>query len=69
MNRIFTDKSDYWAGGFLLFVIGIVLVGAVGWVRNIIALVGMESFEPLGMFVVRIIGIFIAPLGAILGYL
>lgn len=45
------------------------LFGIGGWVANIIKLTGM-SFDPLtGMVVARVIGIFFAPLGAILGYL
>lgn len=39
----------------------------VGWVMNIVELAAMEGFS--GMLVLRVAGIFIAPLGAILGYL
>ena len=39
-----------------------------GWVHNIIDIVH-SSFSPLtGLVVLRCIGIFVAPLGAILGY-
>lgn len=52
----------------LIFVI-IWLVGFYGWVSNIIKLWN-SSFEVLsGMLVLRIVGIFLAPLGAILGFL
>ena len=41
---------------------------AFGWVWNIVKMVGMEM--PLtGMFILRVIGIFLAPLGGVLGYL
>ena len=51
-----------------LFWIGLFLGGLFGWVMNIIELIGM-TFDPItGMAVARIIGIFVAPLGAVLGY-
>lgn len=46
----------------------VALAGAVGWVWNIVKLVGM-SFDPLtGLLAVRIVGIFVPPLGAVVGY-
>lgn len=43
--------------------------GAWGWVWNIIKLAEM-TFDPItGMMVLRVIGIFVAPLGAVLGFL
>ena len=49
----------------LLILVGI--VGLWGWVLNIIALTHMASVMT-GMGALRIIGIFVAPLGAVLGY-
>jgi hypothetical protein len=47
----------------------IVLLGGYGWVMNIVTLCNSE-FEPItGMLVARIVGIFIAPLGIVLGYI
>lgn len=44
-----------------------ILIGAfVGWVNNIIDLFHATAFS--GMVVLRAIGIFMAPLGAVLGY-
>ena len=42
----------------------------IGWVVNIIKLTGLEMGNPdvLIEFVLRIVGIFIAPLGVILGW-
>lgn len=52
----------------LLFVLVMVL-GVGGWIANIVKLVG-SSFDPLtGLVVARVIGIFVAPLGAVLGFL
>ena len=54
---------------FELTVVIIWLVGAIGWIANIYKLAN-SSFDVLtGMLVLRIVGIFLAPLGAILGYL
>lgn len=52
-------------------VIGILLIIAFvyGWINNII-IVCHSNFTPLtGMVVVRCIGIFVAPIGAILGFI
>ena len=47
----------------------LVLVGGGGWIANIVKLVG-SNFDPLtGMVVARAIGIFVAPLGAVLGFM
>lgn len=53
----------YWA------IVGFVILGLIGWVLNIITLFG-ASFDPFtGELLLRIIGIFVGPLGAIMGYL
>ena len=46
----------------------IVFVSAWGWVWNIIKLVDMDS-GVTGLFVLRIIGIFLAPLGVVVGFI
>jgi len=51
----------YLSFGILIF------VGLFGWVMNIIEIV--QSTQIDGMVIVRIAGIFLAPLGAVLGYL
>lgn len=52
----------------LALVFLVVVGGLGGWVWNIVKLAHM-GFDPLtGMAVLRIVGIFLAPLGAILGY-
>lgn len=52
----------------VLFLLSVVIAGAVGWVWNIVKLVAMTDILT-GLGIVRIIGIFVAPLGAVLGYL
>lgn len=50
---------------FVLFV----FAGLGGWIANIVKLISMIDGEITAMFVARAVGIFAAPLGAILGYL
>jgi hypothetical protein len=46
-----------------------IIIGVIyGWVMNIVHLVQNEVVWTSGMSVGRIIGIFVAPLGAVLGY-
>ena len=39
-----------------------------GWVLNIIELINMDFVAHIGLGIARVIGIFMAPLGAILGF-
>jgi hypothetical protein len=50
--------------------IAIAVIGFGGWVANIVKLVnsGFEVAQWGGMEVARVIGIFVAPLGAVLGF-
>lgn len=53
-----------------MLVIGaFILAGIGGWIANIVKLVGMDFGAITGLLVVRAIGIFIAPLGSVMGYL
>ncbi len=49
--------------------IGLWIATAVGWVMNIIDLVGMLGGPITVMFVARLVGVFAWPLGAVLGFL
>ena len=42
---------------------------AFGWVWNIVKITGTFNDALTGMFIARCIGVFVAPLGAVLGYL
>ena len=48
----------------------LVIIGGllIGWIANIVKIVGSDFGHITGMLVVRVIGIFVAPLGAILGF-
>lgn len=43
--------------------------GAFGWVNNIITLATANNNEATGTLILRGVGILMAPLGAIMGYL
>ncbi len=65
MNR--TLARTNWASGFGIFMIALVIAGLGGWIANIVKLIGMD-FVVSGMLIARAVGIFVAPLGAVLGY-
>ena len=44
------------------------LAGAVGYIMNFISIVQSEINPLTGMLIARVIGVFIIPLGAILGF-
>jgi hypothetical protein len=46
----------------------VVVVGIGGWIANVVKLIGMLGGEITAMFVARCVGVFAAPLGAILGF-
>ena len=46
----------------------VALVGIGGWIANIVKLVG-SSFDVTGLLVGRVIGVFIPPVGAVLGFI
>lgn len=50
-------------------ILGIWAVGIIGWVMNIVKLFGMINDPITGMAILRGVGIFLAPLGAVLGFL
>ena len=52
-----------------LLVAVLLLGGGIGWVWNIVKIVqsGFDVFT--GMLIARCIGVFVAPLGAVLGFL
>jgi hypothetical protein len=54
--------------GILIAWILIMLIACVGWILNIVSIFN-SSFDSLtGILVLRVIGVFLAPIGAILGF-
>jgi len=60
-------KQQGFSAPELVIAVG-VLAGIVGWVMNIFDIVAAVSDPITAMFIIRCVGIFVAPLGAILGY-
>lgn len=46
----------------------LVVAAVIGWVLNLIAIAHSEFVPITGLLVLRIVGIFIGPIGAVLGY-
>ena len=55
---------------YLIYSIWVLIAAAfIGWVMNIIGIINtVVSGEWTGMLVARVIGVFMAPLGAVLGW-
>lgn len=60
-------QCGFTAFELMLAVVGILVIG--GWIANVVKLVG-SNFDPItGIVVVRAIGVFLAPLGSVLGFI
>lgn len=60
-----------WGGIIMYFAImyfAIVIAIAYGWIANIVTIAHSNFSEITGMLVLRMVGIFVAPLGVVLGY-
>ncbi len=57
------------SGQLALVLLIVALVGAWGWISNIIKLASMDFGGVTGMLMLRAIGVFVAPLGVVLGFL
>ncbi|MFA6201265.1 MAG: hypothetical protein WC679_12765 [Bacteroidales bacterium] len=60
-------KNDYWIIGPILLII-LILLGCFGWSANIYEIFITEEDNLSAKTILRIVGIFLPPLGAILGY-
>jgi hypothetical protein len=61
-------KQQHGFTSFELIIVILILLGVGGWIANIVKLVHMIDGAVTAMFIARAIGIFFAPLGAILGF-
>lgn len=52
----------------LVFAI-VALIGAGGWLANLFKLIEMLDGDVTAMLIARAVGLFVAPLGAILGFM
>jgi hypothetical protein len=52
-----------------LLVVVLLVAGAGGWIANIVKLVAMNMDHITGMLLVRAVGIFVVPLGVVMGFI
>jgi hypothetical protein len=64
---IMSTKVDVGLTGSLA-IIALFIAGVIGWIMNIMAIAGSEFTPITGLLVLRVVGIFVAPLGAVLGW-
>ena len=64
MNK--DSQKGYGSAGIIFVLVWLAI--AVGWVMNIIEIVATVSDPITGMFILRCVGIIVAPLGGVLGY-
>ena len=58
------------AGAFAVVVLVILWLAAIGgWIANIVKIFGTAADPLTAWFVIRCVGVFVAPVGAVLGYL
>lgn len=62
----FKESTWYYLGGFT--VIAIISLAVGGWIANLVKFFYMLDGGVSAMFIARIIGIFVAPLGSVLGF-
>ncbi len=58
------------AGGLLAsaLLIALLIAAGVGWILNIVSIFHADFGNITGVLVLRVIGVFVAPLGSILGF-
>lgn len=57
-------------GGFAaICIILLWLAAAFGWIANIVKIFGSAAEPITALFIIRCVGVFAAPVGAVLGYL
>lgn len=61
------QKRDKFTSGAILGIFALIIAGIVGWILNIVMIFHDTEFS--GMMVVRVIGVFIPIIGAVLGYI
>lgn len=52
----------------LIFYVLVILAMLVGWVMNLVTVFNTAHAELTGIFILRVIGVFMAPIGGVLGY-
>ena len=52
----------------ILLYLAIIIGCFYGWISNIMIIAGSDFSDITGLLVLRVVGIFVAPLGIVLGY-
>lgn len=52
----------------VIFYLGLLSAIAYGWIANIVTIAQSNFSELTGLLILRVVGIFVAPLGVVLGY-
>lgn len=65
-NRYRGSEMALAAFGFTY--IAVLVLGLIGWVINIVKIIGAANDPLTGWFIARVIGVIVAPVGAILGF-
>lgn len=61
-------SKQYGFTAFELFFAVLVILGVGGWIANVVKLIGMLDGSVTAMFIARVVGVFAAPLGSVLGF-
>ena len=64
-----STPEEIGSGIAALSIIGVMLAGVVGWVMNIITIWHTVDDPLTAKFILRVVGVFVVPIGAILGWL
>jgi hypothetical protein len=52
-----------------LLILVVAILGFAGWAMNIMTIAGSSFNDLTGLLILRVVGIFIAPMGAVLGWI
>ncbi len=61
-------KQQYGNTSLEVALVVVVVLGIGGWIGNIVKIFGAMGDTVTGLFIARCVGAFIAPIGAVLGY-
>jgi hypothetical protein len=63
------ETTDIAVGMLGLLPVLMILLGGIGWIMNIVKIVwAIQANDLTAMFVARVVGAFIVPVGAVLGF-
>ena len=67
MRKSYYRSSAGYSLGLIFSILAIGLIGAIGWCMNIWHIIHMKNVLDSGEGIIRVVGIFVAPLGSIMG--